>query len=207
MKKRRFWTNAETQFLIDNNEKLCTWELAKKLNRTKTAILQQCRKIKLKRPQGMQVDPEMLAKKIKRTGIPSPKKLPPGLHRYKNGGKIPYWFIVIEGQKPVAYHRYLWLQAGREIPVGCKIRFKDGNIDNVVLENLELVTSAMVDPAVKEKARKGRWGNHKYLTKDDIRKYNREYKRKRKQELKTAKMLNKPAKELSFVDRVLMGIV
>lgn len=203
---KRFWTVKETQFLMDNNDKLCTWQLAKELGRTKASILMMCKKIGLKRPKGMEKDPEAMAKSG-RIGRPSPKKFPPGLHRYKKGGQIPYWFIVIEGQKPMAYHRYIWLQAGREIPPGGKIRFKDGNIENVVLENLELVTSAMVDPAVKEKARKGRWANYVPMSKDDIRKYDREYKKKRREKLKAAEALKKQTSELSFVDKVLMGII
>jgi len=37
-------------------------------------------------------------------------------------------------------HRYIWQEAGREIPPGHVVAFKDGNRKNVTLENLVLMT-------------------------------------------------------------------
>jgi hypothetical protein len=42
----------------------------------------------------------------------------------------------------VAVHHIIWREAGRDIPQGFRLTFKDGNKKNIVLENLELVSIA-----------------------------------------------------------------
>jgi len=42
----------------------------------------------------------------------------------------------------VPVHHIIWREAGREIPEGYRLTFKDGNKQNIVLENLELVSIA-----------------------------------------------------------------
>jgi hypothetical protein len=207
---KRRWTAKEIKYLVQHNETHATWQLAKDLNRTKTAVLLMCQKLKLPRSLNFPRDPEILARQPKREYRPSPRQLKPGLHKYgsvKNPRRN-YWWIKVEGNpKLMQYHRYVWLQAGREIPPGYKLRFIDGNIDNVTLENLELVTSPAVAPEVKAAIRQARWGNREKANKAYVSEYNKRYKERKKIEAKTAKLLGKNPKELSFVDRVLMGIV
>ncbi len=42
----------------------------------------------------------------------------------------------------VAVHHLIWKEAGRDIPEGYALSFKDGNKTNITLENLELVSRA-----------------------------------------------------------------
>lgn len=42
----------------------------------------------------------------------------------------------------VAVHHLIWREAGRDIPEGYALSFKDGNKTNITLENLELVSRA-----------------------------------------------------------------
>lgn len=42
----------------------------------------------------------------------------------------------------VAVHRIIWLEAGREIPAGYALAFKDGDKTHITLDNLELVSRA-----------------------------------------------------------------
>lgn len=42
----------------------------------------------------------------------------------------------------VAVHHLIWTESGREIPKGFALIFKDGNKENITLENLELINRA-----------------------------------------------------------------
>ena len=207
---KRRWTAKEIKYLVQHNDTHATWQLAKDLNRTKTAVLLMCQKLKLPRSLNFPRDPEILARQPKREYKPSPRQLPPGLHKYGNvkNPRRNYWWIKVEGNpKLMQYHRYVWLHAGREIPPGYKLRFIDGNIDNVTLENLELVTSPAVAPEVKKAIYKARWGNKERKTEQHKAELTKKHNDQRGKVRKAAKMLNKEVKELSFVDRVLMGII
>lgn len=56
--------------------------------------------------------------------------------------KDEYQYIKTEDGKWILLHRYLWEQAHGPIPPGYKVTFLDGNIQNVSLENLVLVSNA-----------------------------------------------------------------
>lgn len=209
-REKRRWQTWELDYLIANNDTVPTWKMAKRLKRTANAILCKCKQLDLKRSRSFERDPEKLAKIPKRVYVPSPRQLKPGLHKYgsvKNPRRN-YWWIKLEGvKKPIQYHRYIWMQAGREIPPGHKLRFIDGNIDNVTLENLELVTSPAAAPEVKEAIYKARWGNKERVTQQHKAELTKKHNKQRGKVRKAAKMLNKEVKELSFVDRVLMGVI
>ena len=51
-----------------------------------------------------------------------------------------YKYIKIKDNHWNLYHRYLWEKINGEIPENHILVFKDGNSDNVVIENLELIT-------------------------------------------------------------------
>lgn len=57
---------------------------------------------------------------------------------YKRGQK--YQYIRLSASKWKELHRYIWEQAYGSIPKGYNVIFKDGNIMNCNLENLELVS-------------------------------------------------------------------
>lgn len=59
-------------------------------------------------------------------------------------GGIGYYFIRLNENDWVLYHRWLWQQENGEIPEGYVIAFKDGNRKNCKLENLECITEAEV---------------------------------------------------------------
>ena len=51
-----------------------------------------------------------------------------------------YMDIKVKDHKWKLYHRYLWEKENGTIPKGYLLVFKDGNKQNVVIENLELIT-------------------------------------------------------------------
>ena len=51
-----------------------------------------------------------------------------------------YKYIKIKDNEWFLYHRYLWEKVNGTIPDNHILVFKDGNSDNVVIENLELIT-------------------------------------------------------------------
>jgi len=51
-----------------------------------------------------------------------------------------YKYIKIKDNHWVLYHRYLWEKVNGSIPKDYILVFKDKNTDNVVIENLELIT-------------------------------------------------------------------
>ena len=51
-----------------------------------------------------------------------------------------YVEIRVAKNKYVHKHRHVWQQAGREVPKGCVVTFKDGNKLNCDLDNLTLTT-------------------------------------------------------------------
>ena len=51
-----------------------------------------------------------------------------------------YKYIKIKDNDWVLYHRYLWEKVNGSIPKDYILVFKDKNTDNVVIENLELIT-------------------------------------------------------------------
>lgn len=53
---------------------------------------------------------------------------------------ISYQYIKIKDNDWVLYHRYLWEKVNGTIPDDHILVFKDGNSENVVIENLELIT-------------------------------------------------------------------
>jgi len=73
---------------------------------------------------------------------PNAKKMPIGAERVNGYGylcrKVKETGIFKEDWKLV--HHLIWLEAGREIPPGCRLCFKDGDRTNINLENLELLT-------------------------------------------------------------------
>lgn len=56
--------------------------------------------------------------------------------------KNDYQYIKTEDGKWILLHHYVWEQVHGPIPPGCKVTFLDGNIQNVSLENLALVSNA-----------------------------------------------------------------
>jgi hypothetical protein len=48
-----------------------------------------------------------------------------------------YWYIRING-KFVLKHRYIWESVNGKIPEGMVLKFKDGNTDNIQIDNLRL---------------------------------------------------------------------
>lgn len=60
------------------------------------------------------------------------------VRRVDNSGR-PYMYIREKVGKWELYHRHLWRKHFGEIPNGMIVAFKDGNSENCVVENLELV--------------------------------------------------------------------
>lgn len=107
-------------------------ELAARLDRARTALHKRAEKLGLKRPHRMPA------------GFRPKNYAPVGATRKQ--GRQGYTFIkVAEGGWPQAWrplHHVLWEQAHGKIPPDHLVTFKDGNVEHIELDNLELVARA-----------------------------------------------------------------
>lgn len=89
---------------------------------------------------GMQMHPNAVATQFQKGHTPA-NKTPIGTVLMKDDGYL--WKKVGEGARDWRQlHRLIWEEAHGEIPKGHMITFKDGNRENVVPENLEIITRA-----------------------------------------------------------------
>lgn len=88
--------------------------------------------------------PENVAKfksnSFKKGNKPHNTKYDGAVSKWKDRSGRTYKYIRIAEGKWELYHRYLWEQENGEIPDGHLLAFKDGDTENVSLENLELVS-------------------------------------------------------------------
>lgn len=157
-----FYTEREIEFLQQNYLELTNGDLARRLGRSKSSIVNKLNKLNLRRPEGTfqrravehQFKKGATAWNKGLTGIhfsPETEFKPGNLpFKTKHDGAITirlhlrtgryYKFIRIAQGKWVTYHSWLWEQEYGKIPKGYIVRFKD-NCDtlDVCLENLILV--------------------------------------------------------------------
>ena len=89
---------------------------------------------------GMPMHPNAVTTQFKKGHTPA-NKTPIGTVLMKDDGYL--WKKVGEGARDwKQLHRMIWEEAHGEIPEGYLITFKDGNRENVALDNLELITKA-----------------------------------------------------------------
>ncbi len=138
------WTEAEKLFLIENYDLLTRAELADKLGKTFLAVKSKARDLKLTK------SPEAMAELWKRPNAGQFKKgdLPKNTlsdymitTRVDQGGRVIKYIRVALG-KWVELQHYNWKQAGKDIPSGMVLVFKDGDSTNCEISNLELITKA-----------------------------------------------------------------
>lgn len=60
--------------------------------------------------------------------------------RYHKGSGTTYYFIRVKKGKYVHLHRHVWEKANGPIPEGMIVVFRDGDSENVCLENLEMIS-------------------------------------------------------------------
>jgi hypothetical protein len=122
--------------------------------------------------QGLVVPPDILAERIRmgrrqKGDIPhnKGKKMPPevyekvkatmfqakhkphntrfdGAETFRHHRSGAYWYMRTEEGKWRLKHRLLWEEANGPVPPRHNIVFRDGDVNNITLENLELVTNA-----------------------------------------------------------------
>jgi hypothetical protein len=80
---------------------------------------------------------EALSKHWYKKGRTPPNIRPEGHERVNVEG---YVELRLERGKYVQKHRYIWQQAGRDVPPGYVVGFKDGNRLNCDIDNLTLIT-------------------------------------------------------------------
>jgi len=64
-----------------------------------------------------------------------------------------HWKDTEGVQHSTTYARWLWRRVNGEIPEGLRFRWKDGNPQNAVIENVEIVTSEMYSRESSERQR------------------------------------------------------
>jgi hypothetical protein len=160
----RLFTPEEDQFIQDNYLTIPIKQIARMMGRAEGSVMGRFKRIGLTLPpeiaaariaasrfqkgtishnKGKGMSKE-LREKVSRTWFPK-GHLP---HNTKSDGLIvgridksgrKYLYIRITKCKWDLYHRYLWRQYHGEIPAGKLVVFKDGNSENCVIENLELI--------------------------------------------------------------------
>jgi len=162
------FTEADEQFIKDNFLLMPIKHIANKLNATSGRVMRFLDKNDLEIPKELR-EKRKLNGVIKKGNIPFNKGLKQSDYmdkeaiektkatRFKKGIKphhtkkngdivaikdrdIFYKYIKIKDNHWVLYHRYLWEQVNGEIPDNLILVFKDKNTDNVVIDNLELIT-------------------------------------------------------------------
>jgi hypothetical protein len=116
------------------------------------------------------------------------------VYRKNDAGKSIGW--ILNGVKWQTLHSYNWQQAGRELPKGSVLSFKDGNAENQSLDNLELKTRAQtaIDMYVKKTGK---------LPSDIAkkRKEGREERKKARLEAKALKIIEKEQRKKEKAER------
>jgi hypothetical protein len=160
---KRF-TEKEDQFIRDNYLSIPIKRLARMMGRAEGSVTGRFKRIGLVLPpdlaaerraattfkkgnvshnKGKGVSPEV-REKIKRTWFPSGHQP----HNTKEDGMIvgridntgkKYLYIREAKSKWELLHRHLWRKHHGQIPAGLIVAFKDGNSENCVIENLELI--------------------------------------------------------------------
>jgi hypothetical protein len=160
----KLFTPEEDQFIRDNYITMSSHAMDKALGRTRGATRQRMARIGVVVPQevierftkesffkkgnvshnkGKGMSPE-IREKVKRTWFPKGHQP----HNTKYDGLIvkrldktgrPYLYIRERVGKWELLHRHLWRKYYGEIPAGKLVVFKDGNSENCVLENLEVI--------------------------------------------------------------------
>lgn len=160
----RFFTKEEDEFLIKNRNKIPCKRMATMIGRSEGSARQRL-KLLGKLPSREATERFKKESQIKKGAVPpnKGKKMPKEVyekasktfftkghkpHNTKYDGferisKDGYIEIRIREGKFMLKHRYLWQQVYGKIPAGALVKFKDGNKQNVVIENLYL--SSKVD--------------------------------------------------------------
>lgn len=197
------WRPQDIQFLKDNFEQYSCKELAAMIGCSEYGVKRKRYDLKIVKSK------EALSRLYKR---PNAGQFTKGsnplntLHdkavtsRIDNKGNIYKW-IRLSKAKWQMLHVYLWLTSGREIPAGHIVVFKDGNRDNCVLSNLQLMTrgqslrinrkSYLVKKGEKIVKKKETVIRHKAIKKEVIKKV-RVWKQKKQRIIEKKKQISKP---------------
>lgn len=185
------WTKEEEQYLRDNFDNYTCDEFAIHFGVTAASVKRKRTDLKIVKSK------EALAKIYARPNAGHFKKgaLPHNTSqdqhistRIDNRG-ISYKWIRLGLSNWQMLHVYLWLKEGNTIPAGHVVVFKDGNTDNCVLSNLELLSKG-------ENLRRNR---NKYLQNTQARREERKLTNKNiKQELRVKAKLEKLQNKLAI---------
>lgn len=163
----RNWNELEINFLLEFYENEYTADLAFALGRSKSSVFQMATKLGLRKSAEFRQELGRITAKtpgsrnagFKPGHIPANKgkKMPPETRAkcakswFKNGAlphntrhdgalskRDGYWYIRLSLGKWRQYHTWLWETNNRPIKPGEMVKFKDGNRDNVTLDNLYL---------------------------------------------------------------------
>jgi len=167
------WTEEEDRILRECYPTMTERELAEKLGRSISAVKNRRHILGLSKPEGY-VNPGQIKKGEVRYRTPKGVRNSPGTefkkgqmpHNTKRDGYIsvrhlntgePYFFIRVALKKWELLHRYVWQKTYGEIPPGYVIVFRDGNWQNCLPENLEMITRQELvrRNANREKQREG----------------------------------------------------
>lgn len=77
--------------------------------------------------------------RFNRNSKPCNKKKVGSISKRKDSSGWYYFWIKLESGKWVLYHRHLWEQKHGPIPEGYNVQFKDGDRENVDIDNLFLI--------------------------------------------------------------------
>lgn len=170
------WSKEDIQYLIDNYKTKGNIEIAEELNKLKRTFrvidgVKTYRHFTLKHVEkkmnllGLKRTDEDLSNIIKRNrtigkGYCWTKEnnvYTLGIRRVYDEGEFRTWslngrdiiHIKVDGAF-VPYHRYVWEQEHGEIPKGHNISFKDGDISNCDIDNLECISNAELGIKIQE---------------------------------------------------------
>lgn len=138
------WTKKDDAYMRRHFPHKRTADIAKKLGRSYHATSQRAQLLGLQKTEAFMYSWAWNPRPAPRTAFKKGQKP----HNLKGDGVISLhkvkdtacWHIRIDG-KWQRYNRYLWQQANGPIPKGGIVAFIDGNPQNCVLENLELITT------------------------------------------------------------------
>lgn len=158
--KKKWWTEADDDFLLNHLNELTDREIAQALGRSKASIRNRLTKLGITRP--AEVRARMMQKTQFRKGHKSWNRGMKGIHmspqtEFKKGNKpattkyngaitirnrnqTPYQYIRISECNWMLLHRKVWEDANGPIPRGHVIRFKNGDTLDARLENLECIS-------------------------------------------------------------------
>lgn len=164
--KRKYWTQKDIDYLTLNYSDTITSELCEVLNRKRHDIFNKAFSLRLKKSdeylkryvhiinnkegekfrfkkgftpwnKGMKgLNMGGVETQFKKGNKPKNTKGKNHFHKRRDG----YWYRKISDSNWILEHNRIWIESGRTIPEGKFLVFKDGNPDNICLDNLQLVT-------------------------------------------------------------------